>query len=282
MLAGQVEDINTLHYPVLATPKLDGIRCLVINGKALTRSFKPIPNRFVCDLVSKNCPDGFDGELIVPDVQFNETSSSIMSRDGEPGFIYAVFDYYTRDMPYNERMTNLRHIEVAPFVKKIIPVHIDTPAELLKYEKKCLDEGYEGVMIRAPKGPYKMGRATTKSEWLLKLKRFKQSEAKVIDIEEQMSNKNEIEENTLGKNYRRSGQDGMVPANTMGSLLVEDIDTGVQFSIGTGFDLKTRDEIWRNKSKYIGKLVTYTFQEVGTLNKPRFPTFVGFRDRRDM
>ena len=46
MLASKCENPHLLPFPVLATPKLDGIRCLKIGGKALTRSFKPISNRF--------------------------------------------------------------------------------------------------------------------------------------------------------------------------------------------------------------------------------------------
>ena len=42
MLAGKCERPDALNFPVLATPKLDGIRCLKIGGRALTRSFKPI------------------------------------------------------------------------------------------------------------------------------------------------------------------------------------------------------------------------------------------------
>ena len=38
MLAGKCDCPEALRFPVLATPKLDGIRCLKIAGQALTRS----------------------------------------------------------------------------------------------------------------------------------------------------------------------------------------------------------------------------------------------------
>jgi len=38
MLASKCEQPEELRFPVLATPKLDGIRCLKIGGKALTPS----------------------------------------------------------------------------------------------------------------------------------------------------------------------------------------------------------------------------------------------------
>jgi DNA ligase-1 len=37
MLATKCENPAALKFPVLATPKLDGIRCLKLGGKALTR-----------------------------------------------------------------------------------------------------------------------------------------------------------------------------------------------------------------------------------------------------
>ena len=39
MLAVSCEDIEKIQYPVLGTPKIDGIRCLKINGKAVTEEF---------------------------------------------------------------------------------------------------------------------------------------------------------------------------------------------------------------------------------------------------
>ena len=40
MLAGKCTNKNNIKYPVLATPKLDGIGCLVIDGNAVSRTFK--------------------------------------------------------------------------------------------------------------------------------------------------------------------------------------------------------------------------------------------------
>ena len=65
MLAGKCERLDALSFPVLATPKLDGIRCLKIDGRALTRSFKPVSNRSTREWIEANLPDGLDGELIV-------------------------------------------------------------------------------------------------------------------------------------------------------------------------------------------------------------------------
>ena len=66
MLAGKCERMNALSFPLLATPKLDGIRCLKIGGRALTRSFKPdLQPLHTREWIEANLPDGVDGELIV-------------------------------------------------------------------------------------------------------------------------------------------------------------------------------------------------------------------------
>lgn len=76
MLASKCENPHLLPFPVLATPKLDGIRCLKIGGKALTRSLKPISNRFVREWIEDNLPDGVDGELMLRNDTFSETTSA--------------------------------------------------------------------------------------------------------------------------------------------------------------------------------------------------------------
>ena len=93
MLAGKCERPDALSFPVLATPKLDGIRCLKINGRAMTRSFKPVSNRFTRGWIEANLPDGLDGELIVRGTTFSETAGHIGRESGEPDFTFAVFDY---------------------------------------------------------------------------------------------------------------------------------------------------------------------------------------------
>jgi DNA ligase-1 len=89
MLASPCEDLGTIRYPALATPKIDGIRCVMRDGRALSRSLKPIANRFVSATLAGLPP--FDGELVVPGT-FQDVTSGIMSTDGCPNFRYKVFD----------------------------------------------------------------------------------------------------------------------------------------------------------------------------------------------
>ena len=288
MLATALPSIDKVKYPALCTPKVDGIRCLIIDGQAVSRKFKPIPNNHIREKL-KGLPNNIDGELItytngVRD-NFNIVSSKVMSVDGEPEFTYEVFDYVYGDLDvaYRIRMWDLKYIVDLPdFCNKLIPIEIDNEEELLEYESYCLKEGYEGIMLRTPNGPYKCGRSTPKEAYLLKLKRFEDSEAIIIGFEERMHNANEATKDAFGKTERSFHKDNMVPMDTLGSLKVRDIKTNKEFNIGTGFDDAMRKLIWDNQDKHLDKIVTYKHQPSGSDELPRFPVFKGFRSDIDM
>ena len=42
MLASQIDDLSSVKYPVYASYKLDGIRAIIYQGVAYSRSLKPI------------------------------------------------------------------------------------------------------------------------------------------------------------------------------------------------------------------------------------------------
>jgi DNA ligase-1 len=287
MLADSVKDFGTIRYPALATPKLDGIRCLKVDGRALSRSFKPIPNKLIRGQIETFLPDGVDGELIAG--SFNQTTSGVMTRTGSPVFKYYIFDYVKDDpnKPYQERMADLLELGmsnpiISTFVELVLPITINNEEQLLEYERKCLDEGYEGVMLRDPKGPYKFGRSTVREGWLLKVKRFEDSEAVVIGFEELMTNDNPQEVDELGYAKRATKKENLVPAGTLGSFRVRDLKTSQEFSVGSGMDAAFRLEVWNNQDAYVGKILKYKYFPTGSKDLPRFPIFIGFRDPRDM
>jgi DNA ligase-1 len=291
LLAATLDDIASLKFPVLATPKLDGIRVLKVDGKAVTRRFKPIPNKHIRHLLEKHLPDGIDGEIMTEGT-FNDIQSKVMSHEGEPEFTFYVFDYVKDSLtkPYKDRMLDMVNglesvvkNSTLPFsINLLTPVLVRTVDELLEFESQCLEHGFEGVMIRQPGSKYKCGRSTLKEQILLKLKRFYDAEAKVIGFEEKMKNDNKLERDEFGLAKRSSKKDGMIPADTLGALIVEDLKTGVKFGLGSGFDDELKKEIWSHQRKYKNKIVKYKYQSVGVKDAPRFPVFLGFRSKLDL
>lgn len=282
-------DHNGIKFPVLATPKLDGIRCLRIDGKSVSRRFIEIPNQHVRDTMN-GLIDGVDGELVIDGLTFNQIQSAVMSRDGKPDFKFYVFDYVSVSLtePYDERMEKLAALTLPDYCIKVLPKLINNEEELLEYEEKCLEDGYEGIMLRAPKGPYKCGRSTAREGYLLKLKRFADSEAVIIGFEELMSNQNEAETDEFGNIKRSKSLEGLVPAGTLGKFIVREIGNtpwkGEKFSVGVlkGFTAADRLHIWNNRDKYIGKILTYTYQDHGIKDLPRIPTGKGIRSPIDL
>lgn len=281
--------LDKLPYPLLCTPKLDGIRAIKKDGRVLSSSFKDIPNKHVQQVMA-SLPEVLDGELMVKASAFNDVQSNIMSRDGKPDFQYCVFDYVTTSLtePYEQRMAKLNKLTLPPFCVKLIPTVVNNREELLAFESECLAAGYEGIMIRTPHSPYKCGRATVKQCWLLKVKRFKDSEAVIVGFEEQMENTNEAGVNELGKTKRSQAKAGMVPKGTLGKFIVQEVGNtpwkGREFGVGTGEGLtaQLRQEVWDNQKEYLGKIITYKYQPHGMKDLPRLPIWKSFRDPRDM
>lgn len=290
MLAANIDDISVLRYPLVATRKLDGIRCLIINGEARTRSLKLIQNAHIQSLL-RQLPDGFDGEIISGDT-FQETTSAVMSRDGKPEFTYHVFDWL-RDsphVPYIDRIHRLRkeletqHGHIVAHVRYVEPTIIHDRPALESYLRDMAAAGEEGACFRDPESAYKFGRGTLAKQDLLKFKFFSDAEAEIIDLDEQMENANEAHTDELGRAKRSGHKANMRAKGTLGAFIARDLVTGDTIRVGTGRGLTAvlRQQIWNNKEAYIGRIFKYQHQTVGEKDAPRIPSFQGFRDGSDM
>jgi len=280
-------DYDKIRYPVLATPKLDGIRCLMVDGVAMSRSMKPIPNEFVQQQLKDL--HGLDGELMV-NGDFNQVQSGIMKRTGEPDFTYHVFDswdieeLHKEDVGYKERIDLLEWADYCDHhrIQCLTPVQINNEQELDQYLDECLAKGFEGVMIRDPNGKYKFGRSTVNEGIWLKIKRFLDDEGILIDITEKMHNANELEEDELGYAKRSSAKGNLVPTGTAGSLTLR--WGGIEFKVGfgPGFTDQDKQEIWDNREDLVENIVTFRYQELSKDGVPRFGKMVGFRHPDDL
>jgi DNA ligase-1 len=56
----------------------------------------------------------------------------------------------------------------------------------------------------------------------------------------------------------------------------------VEFKIGSGFDDAERIRIWNERDRYLGLIVRFKYFPLGSKDKPRFPTFEGWRSKEDM
>lgn len=288
MLACPTTDLP-LQFPGILSPKLDGIRGLGL-GQLMSRKLLPIPNLHTQKRFGIPELHGIDGELILgaPHAEgvYLKTHSAVMTMEGTPNVSFYVFDDFTHpDKNYEDRWVDTANrVEALGFshVKLLDAYWIETQEELDKYEDLFLHIGFEGAIFRHPGGKYKYGRSTEAQGWMLKIKRFVDSEATVLDFVEGMTNTNPAEKDELGLTKRSSHKAFQVPTGTLGALVVRDIHHGWEFSIGTGFTAKQRAEIWANRDTIRNTIVKYQYFPKGMKDSPRFPSYRGPRSLLDM
>lgn len=290
ILAGMIKteaELEKLRYPVLVSYKYDGIRALVIGGQVLSRHMKPFRNPELQKLFS-NLPEGTDGEIIwgEPEAKdcFRKSYSACMDSNGTgERLTFYVFDNFNREGGFEKRLNWLYGWvdENGPAQVKVVdhrPVY--SAVELLEWEKRYLDRGAEGIMIRSMNGKYKFGRSSVNEQILLKFKRFEDCECKIEGYFELQHNTNPAKSDAFGLTERGSSKEFMVPANALGGFDVVAINgtfEGQHFGVGGGFTMVERNEIWAEKDAMIGRIIKVKYQVMG-YDKPRFPQWLGFRD----
>ncbi len=287
--AASKSDLEKLRYPLLASPKLDGIRCIVHPELGpVSRAFKPIPNRYIRESLDERIYKGLDGEIICfnslimqeahKPLPFNEIQSSVMSHGGEPIFELWTFDwtiiagvFTRRNMVMHDSFDKVSKL-IKPLGQKIMY----NAEGVQRFMSKCLTEGHEGLVLRDPEGIYKWGRSTLKQQGMIKYKEFSDAEGTIIGFEELIHNKNPEEADNFGLTKHSDKKEGMVPGDTLGSLILRTV--WGELRVGTGFDQSARKEIWENRHIYIDKTVTFKYQTFGMQDLPRFPVFLRFRE----
>ncbi|MBV5310900.1 hypothetical protein [Chromatium okenii] len=262
----------------------------------MSKTLKPIPNKQVQRMFSHL--HGADGELTVGVPYKNNFDDDVYDRSR--GILMTSGDIPVADVRFHifDNWNCLHSKAQTRATQSCIPLtwsehdgvyavqhtYVYAQERLNELEQEALAFGYEGLMLRQMNAPYKYGQSTENDGCLLKIKRFQDSEARIIGVVEQEANTNEATTDELGHSKRSSAKSGKVAKDTLGAFLVCDIHSGVTFSVGNGQGLtnELRKQLWTQRDSLIGKIITYTFQEIGTKNAPRLPQFKGFRDVIDL
>ncbi len=277
-----------LQYPLLCSPKFDGIRCIIKNGRAFSRSFKMLPSFQVQQKFTRDDFNHFDGELIEGvstdfDV-YNRTQSHVMSENKPGNLVFYAFDYTHPDWldrPFYERLDQLSSAYTCENVYPVEHIEVNNYEELLSYEDECLRRGFEGIMMRNPVGRYKCGRGTFREGLIYKLKRFKDAEGMIVDILPAMENQNKLETDELGYAKRSYSKAGLIEKEMAGRFVVW--YQGQEIDVAPGsFTHEERTEIFKNKEEYSGRYLKFRYFAHGIKDKPRFPRALGFRTLLDL
>lgn len=178
MLATDKVAPEDLRYPVIAQPKLDGIRATVQDGVVYSRTLKLIPNQEIQAALGRPEFEGLDGEIIVGDIlaedAYRKTTSFVMdpNKTGED-WVFHVFDVLGLTQNAAQRNITVARRCAEAYTNRIRPVmytYINDADQLAAYEQEFTAKGGEGIIVRNPSAPYKNGRAGKTKQELVKVK----------------------------------------------------------------------------------------------------------------
>lgn len=279
----------TLHFPLLASFKLDGYRALIRDDVVLSRKLKPVVNAHIQEVLGRSSLHGLDGELTVgpanaPDLI--QRMGEVRREHGEPDFRFYVFDFWDSTGGFLERYHRARRVLRNLDDDRVVLLRhypISDQYQLDALEAEALKKGYEGLIIRSHDGPYKYGRSTEREGFMLKVKRWQDDEMEITGWEEEFENTNRAEIDELGRTKRSKKKGGMVGKRRLGAWIGKDLRTGVDVRVGSGITAEQRLAWWQEKEKMLGEIVTYKhFDKTGVKDKRRFAIFRAFRDRNDL
>lgn len=268
---------------VFLSPKLDGMRCYITKDGAFSReNNKLVTTKYIEEELEpffEQFPEAIlDGELY--NHQFKDNFNEILSlarktklesiteeswEKVKANLQYHIFDvariaHYDEATEYYTRMgylkTYLKETDLVKFVETrfVVPFKLDledAQNRTTSYFKECLENGYEGTMIRLSSMPYEKKRSYN----LLKLKNFETEEFEILDVIEGEGN--------------RSGMFGK---------FVLALPDGRTFKANARGDYKFYKEIWENREDYIGKLATHRFMNYTPDGVPRGGAVIAIRD----
>lgn len=257
MLATTAARPSKLTYPVLASGKLDGVRCLIFAGEPLGQMMTPIINDHVRNALS-GLP-ALDGEITVghptDGAVWGRTMTGLMRQDGKPDFTFWVFDTFADALvkaPYKER---LRIIEQQtsqldlPFVKPVSHTLCHSYGQVVTLERHALQLGFDGLILRSPTLPYRFGVVGSNQEHMIKLKRWTVCYGTLVDIVEEVQ------------------RDGLraQPTGRTGAIVVafRHQTTETLLTIREGIEHAERVRLWVDRDRLIGRTVRFRHQNAG-------------------
>ncbi|MCF4010439.1 DNA ligase [Rheinheimera sp. UJ63] len=247
LLLAQVyhEDVDIQDYWV--SEKLDGVRAYWDGQQLLSRGGNIIaaPSWFLADFPSQK----LDGELWLGRQQFAATLS-IVSKQQPVQSEWQQIRYYVFELPeapgtFSDRVLAMHALKQqlnSPYIVIVPQFRVADKQQLLTKLTELEQAGAEGLMLHHQDALYHTGR----SQALLKLKTYQDSEAEVV-----------------GYRPGKGKYQGMV-----GALIVKTPE-GKTFAIGSGLT-----DALRETPPEIGTVITYRYNGLTVHGLPRFARFL--------
>lgn len=274
---------NKLSYPVIGQPKLNGIRCVMrveeyIEGigmfetkikKVVLRSkegleyvMPHITESISCEQLGDNI---LDGELYIHGQKLNYIKASIPmknkfgtvsnSTNTPLAVSFNVFDLAIPEIEQKDRLHMLLDYSFnLGTIKSISSKLINSDKEAFEYRNLCIEQGYEGCVLRSLHEEYAFG---SRPAFIMKFKKFLDSEFEIIDIVPSSENTN------YGCKF----------------ICRNDLNSEIFESMPSGWNMNEQAKLIEDKENIIGKKVTIKYYErSGVNNVPFHSNVTSIRD----
>lgn len=279
-----IKILDEVTYPVRVEPKLDGLRFIAVKQNGVVTFYtrngtvlETLPK--IREALERAQYDNvvLDGEAMGKD--WNESASVVMARKtqrDDSNMIYNIFDAMELrdwvaqecDYAYSMRVDLVKTVVASaksPCIQQVPHINATDEAEVKAYFAKCMDEGFEGVMLKTMNTPYVFKR----SENILKLKPCVTYEGVIVGHYE--------------------GRRGTKREGLFGGFEVV-LPNGVITRLGGGFSdvLKAQVQL-EGPDTFLGKICELeaqpdplTVDGLTVDGKARFPVFMRFREESDV
>lgn len=252
-----LDNLTELRYPLIAQPKLNGVRVVRYRDALYTRQGLKVENRFLQSRFA-SLPHGFEGELIAGST-FAETSGMIRSVENVPNkYTLVLFDNLSVEGCYSDRMADVKEYVYSFYdaynVEYVNSTECFRSSQVSGLYLDVLKQPYpsgEGLILRDPHAFYRPGRSTLQQQALLKMKRSSTGFAEVVGKTPIVRGSKERPE--------------------LGSMTCMSKEFARPFNIGTGFSHEQRVHLWKHCG--IGDRVEFEYFEMSDTGAPLHPRF---------
>lgn len=254
------EKAHTVVYPCTIQPKYDGVRCITDGKKMWSRKgleFIPEVVQHLVDQLPDNLPFNLDGELILPAgnlLQDTVKAAKKYREELSPKLLYRVYDVIDPLRGYEVRIEDLTELLKNCDPEKIIQAPrrlVENKDEVADYHIECVDQGWEGAMVRCHGHGYKVGQ---RSSALLKVKGFLEEEFLCTGVEQG-------EGKYLGS-----------------AVLICQTKEGLSFKVNPIGTMAEKQAYWSDPTTAVGKQWTVRFQSWTDDKKPFHARAINPRD----
>lgn len=282
-----------LNFPVGIQSKIDGVRCIAMiaeDGNVSMRSKTGIEWKqeskdlfsAEIEILLSHLPEGtqLDGEIYGKHLTFEKIVSIVKDSKVMKNHIKEIsFNLFTiidvdLNIPAEERyaMLKVAYNECAQDLNgkiKRIKMHVVNDEEkLLARHLKNVNKKYEGSVIYR----YANDSEENSKQWKLSLyKPGKVSNVLKYKTTENGDEMHDDEAEIIGIEEAKGSQKGA-------AIFVVRTDEGKEFSVVPAMTIEMRREIFLDPDKFIGKKLTYKYQNLSAKGIPRFATAKAIRD----